>query len=97
LPGLIGSASTKSGVLTLSVVNAHATLRAEAMIDLRGFSARRATVSELSHVELAAHNTFDEPHVLGPRTLEIEVDEHPWRHVFAPASVTVMQLVPANV
>jgi alpha-N-arabinofuranosidase len=94
LPGLIGSASTKSGVLTLSVVNPHAEGPVEAAIDLRGFAARRASVAELSHDEITAHNTFDDPETVQPETQEVEVEGPQWRHVFAPASVTVMRVTP---
>jgi alpha-N-arabinofuranosidase len=92
LPGLIGSASSRAGGLTLSVVNPHATLPIEALLDVRGFAARRASVSELTHDELTAHNTFDEPETLKPETQESEIDGPQWRHVFAPASVTVIRL-----
>lgn len=93
IPGLIGSASTRAGVLTLSVVNLHASLPAEALIDLRGFAPRRAKLAELSHDDLIAHHTFEEPDTLRPRTQEVEIiSPAELRHVFPPASVTVMRL-----
>jgi alpha-L-arabinofuranosidase len=94
MPGLIGSASVRSGVLTLSIVNPHASLPVDATIELRGHAAREATVTELRHDDITSHNTFEDPEVLRPETLELEVDEAPWRYSFAPASVTVLQLRP---
>jgi alpha-N-arabinofuranosidase len=91
MPGLIGSASIRAGVLTLSVVNPNESLPAEALIDLRGFAARRATVAELTHDDLTAHNTFDAPDTVRPETQAVEIDDAEWRHVFAPASVTVVR------
>ena len=91
MPGLIGSASTRAGVLTLSVVNPHESLPAEAQIDLRGFAARSATVAELSDDDLTAHNTFENPDALTPESQDLEPDDAQWRHVFAPASVTVIR------
>jgi alpha-N-arabinofuranosidase len=92
MPGLIGSASTRGGVMTLSVVNPHATLPVEAEVELRGIAARHATVTALRDDELNAHNTFEEPDALRPQTREIELDAPTWRHVFAPASVTVLRI-----
>jgi len=88
LPGLAGSASVKADLLTLSVVNPHATLPAEAQLDLRGADLREATISVLTHPELTAHNTFESPQTLRPQT-------QPWepadRHTFPAASVTVFR------
>jgi alpha-N-arabinofuranosidase len=88
LPGLVGSASVKTDLLTLSVVNPQATLPVEARIDLGGRGLVDATLSVLSHSELAAHNTFEMPNVVKPQG-------QPWewsgRHVFSPASVTVIR------
>jgi alpha-N-arabinofuranosidase len=86
LVGLAGSASLKSDLLTISVVNPHATLPIEATLDFQGATLDRATISALTHSELTAHNTFDSPQILKPTT-------QPWEqtsvHVFPPASVTV--------
>jgi alpha-N-arabinofuranosidase len=91
IPGLMGSASIKSGVLTISVVNPNARLPIEATIDTRGFTPKSCTTSELSHDDLTAHNTFEEPCALTPDTQTVQIDRDGWRHVFAPASVTVLQ------
>jgi len=89
LPGLSGSASLKNGRLTLSVVNPHATLSADAAIVVRGGQVREASAATLTHDELTAHNTFDEPNALAPRNERLTIDGE-WRHTFPPASVTVI-------
>jgi alpha-N-arabinofuranosidase len=73
LAGLSGSASVREGVLTLSVVNPHATLPAECEIRLRGSVARGdADLAVLTHDDLTAHNTFDHPDVLRPTSRRVE-------------------------
>jgi alpha-N-arabinofuranosidase len=92
LPGLLGSASVRDRVLTLSVVNPHATLPAEAAIDLVGAaSIGESELSVLTHDDLTAHNTFDEPDNLAPTTRRLDGWTGSTRHVFPPASVTVMR------
>jgi alpha-L-arabinofuranosidase len=67
LAGLSGSASVNSGVLTLTTVNPHATLPVEVEVEVHGVVARDATVTTLSHEDITAHNTFDEPEVVRPK------------------------------
>ena len=88
LPGLAGSASLKSDLLTISVVNPHASLPQETSIDLSGHALREATISILTHSDLTAHNTFDAPDNLRPQTQAWQQAD---RHVFPPASVTVIR------
>jgi alpha-N-arabinofuranosidase len=92
LSGLSGSASVKNGELTLSVVNPHAALPADAAIALRGNSGRQATRSVLTHEELTAHNSFDHADAVRPRMEQIEIDSTEWRQTFPPASVTVLRV-----
>jgi alpha-N-arabinofuranosidase len=92
LPGLIGSASLKEGVLTLSVVNPHATLPADARVELRGEGASgEAQVRVLTHEDITAHNTFEDPAVVEPVQQRIQPTRE-WVNVFAAASVTVIRL-----
>ncbi|HEY2584519.1 MAG TPA: alpha-L-arabinofuranosidase C-terminal domain-containing protein, partial [Tepidisphaeraceae bacterium] len=88
MAGLAGSASLKSDLLTLSVVNPNATLPAEAELDLGGATLQDAMVSVLTHADLTAHNTFESPQTLRPTVGPFEAGD---RHVFAPASVTVIR------
>ena len=87
LPGLAGSASVKAGLLTLSVVNPHASLPVEASIDIGG-QISDATISLLTHSELTAHNTFDSPQTVRAHSRAWEARN---AHVFPPASVTVIR------
>jgi len=88
LSSLTGSASLKADLLTLSIVNTHANLPAEAVIDLQSASLSQASVSVLTHSELTAHNTFESPQTVRPRTQSWEFAD---RHLFPPASVTVIR------
>jgi alpha-N-arabinofuranosidase len=90
--GLDGSASVKDNVLTLSVVNPHVSEPVEAAIELRGGRALRGTATVLSHADIYAHNTFEAPHVLAPQTMLFELKGPEWRHIFPPASVTVLRV-----
>jgi alpha-N-arabinofuranosidase len=88
LPGLVGSASVKTDLLTLSVVNPHATLPVQASIDIGGRRLCDATLSVLTHADLSAHNTFESPETVKPQARTWEGAES---HAFAPASVTVIR------
>ncbi|HLL89538.1 MAG TPA: alpha-L-arabinofuranosidase C-terminal domain-containing protein [Tepidisphaeraceae bacterium] len=92
LPGLTGSASVAAGnVLTLSVVNPHATFATEATIDLRGRRPKgpvRAVT--IAADDLHAHNTFDALDAVRPAIASVEADGHEWTRAFLPASVTVL-------
>jgi alpha-L-arabinofuranosidase len=92
LAGLSGSASLKDGLLTLSLVNPHATLPAEATLELRGAHDRAtAHARVLTHEDITAHNTFDDAEVVEPRSQSIYAGAE-GVIVFAPASVTVIQV-----
>jgi alpha-N-arabinofuranosidase len=91
LAGLSGSASIGEGVLTLSVVNPHATLPAECSIDVRGRAVGGVEVATLTHEDIAAHNTFESPDVLRPTSRRVESPAGPLTLVLPPASVTVFR------
>lgn len=94
LAGLSASASRPPGAaqLTLTVVNAHATLPTEVEIVVRGGTAavREIDGHVLTSDDLTAHNTFDAPDTLGPAPAKAEAGEGV--HVFPPASVTRLQV-----
>lgn len=90
LPRLHGSASVKDGTLTLSVVNLHADEAVEADITIAGAAAGATAVTTLSHSDLRAHNTFDQPATVIPRRGSLPAaPREPWRYTFQPASVSV--------
>jgi alpha-L-arabinofuranosidase len=92
LPGLTGSASVKNALLTLSFVNPHASLPLDVGVEIVGASPRVAQAAVLSHEDLAAHNTFDEPDNLRPREEEIAVPGDDWVYTCPPASVNVLRI-----
>lgn len=57
-----GSASVKDRTLTLTVVNPHATNACETEIAIRGAAPGAVRATTIAASELAAHNTFDQPH-----------------------------------
>lgn len=93
LPELNASASVKDNVLTLSVVNTHAQRPVEAGITLQGGRFTELSVSELTHKDIHAHNTFDAPQTLKPRNSLLGLNGTQWHHTFSPASVTVFRAV----
>ena len=90
VPMLHGSASIKDGILTLSVVNLHADDFVDAEMTIDGAAAGEIALARLSHTDMRAHNTFDQPNTLMPQreTLPVQAPG-PWRHTFPPASVSV--------
>ena len=87
LPTLTGSASIRGDLLTLSVVNTHATDPIEAAIHFKGGALQQATVSVLAHSDLRAHNTFESPQTVKPQT---QLWEKKPSHVLPPGSITVL-------
>ena len=90
---LQASASLKEKRLVLTVVNAHISDAIEATIELAGGAeATAGLVEELSHDDVHAHNTFEEPDVVSPRRGEKEVRGKQFEVSFGPASVTKIAL-----
>jgi alpha-N-arabinofuranosidase len=88
LAGLMGSASLREGVLTVSFVNPHATFPLEVALGLPG-QARAAGGWSLHHDDLAAHNTFEQPRAVEPHKLGADALRD-GLYVCPPASVTVL-------
>ena len=89
LPAVSGSASIgEDGRLTISLVNAHATLPAEVAIDVRGRSLGECEVRTIAHEDITAHNTFDEPDVVQPTRSRVTLTEG--RQSLPPASVSLL-------
>ncbi|GAC1701936.1 MAG: alpha-L-arabinofuranosidase AbfB [Candidatus Acidiferrum sp.] len=90
--GLQGSASLRDKDLAISVVNPDVSQPREAEIGLRGGVAKSGRVTTLTHSDIHAHNTFDAPDVVRPTSTELKMDSGGLRHVFPPASVTLLQI-----
>ena len=89
MPILSGSASVKNGVLMLSLINCHANLPAEVMIESRGGEWRGGRTTVLSDSDITAHNTFERPERIAPKNVSVAVYEN--RAItLAPGSVTAM-------
>jgi alpha-N-arabinofuranosidase len=90
LPTLHGSASIKDGTLTLSVVNLHTDDAVDAEIAIDAAAADQISLARLSHTDILAHNTLDQPNTLAPQREPLPaLPAGPWRHTFPPASVSV--------
>jgi alpha-N-arabinofuranosidase len=88
-----GSASVKGKDLTLTFVHKHVTERAEISIQLRdGKSSEGIQQTVLSHEKLNAHNTFENPNEVMPKTTTLKSSGSPIKCVLPPASITRMDL-----
>jgi len=91
LPAVSGSASVRNRELTLSLVNAHATLPAEIVIEVRDGKVSEVQSSVLSHDEITAHNTFEDPGAVAPNRGQRKQISGEWHLTLPPASVNVLQ------
>jgi alpha-L-arabinofuranosidase len=92
LPSLSGSASVRNNVLTLTVVNADVRMPQDAEVSLHGAIARSATITTLTHDDMHARNTFDNPRHVFPTTKVIDLGSPKFHYTFPPASVTRFSL-----
>lgn len=96
LPRLTGSASIQDNTLTLSLVHTHPTEPFDATIHLRGGAFTELRVSELFADDVRAHNTFDSPARVQPRTSVLRLSGEQWHYTFSPGSVTVFTVALAG-
>jgi alpha-N-arabinofuranosidase len=89
--GLQGSASVKDKDLTITVVNPDVTQPREAEIVLRPAEIKSGTVTVLTDKDIHAHNTFDNPDAVRPRSEDLAATGSAIRHTFPAASVTLIQ------
>jgi alpha-L-arabinofuranosidase len=90
--GLAGSASLRDTLLTVTVVNPHATEPRECALSVRGAHIRDGRGIVLASSDLRAHNSFDHPNALAPRDVPVSVHSGALVQTFPPASVTRLQL-----
>ena len=83
-----GAASVKDKQLTLTLVHTHHREPAEIVLRLRDGKADAIRQTVLTHEKLNAHNTFDKPNVVTPKTTELKERGGEIRCVLPPASVT---------
>jgi alpha-L-arabinofuranosidase len=89
--GLQGSASIKDKDLTITVVNPDLSQPRETEIVLRASEVKSGTVTVLTDADIHAHNTFENPHAVHPRSEELTVTGSRIRYTFPSASVTLIQ------
>ncbi|MBS1874530.1 MAG: alpha-L-arabinofuranosidase [Acidobacteria bacterium] len=87
---LAGSASIRGRQLTLTAVNSHATEECAAAIAIPGYKVASASSTTLASTDLRAHNSFEAPRRLEPRTAPAELASGVYR--FPPASVTRLDI-----
>jgi alpha-N-arabinofuranosidase len=90
--GLKGSASLHGKKLVLTIVNPHVSEQREAEIALRGAIVRSGTITTLTHADIHAHNTFEQPDVVSPHNQDLEIKRQPLRLTIAAASVNKLVL-----
>ncbi|MBI4583833.1 MAG: alpha-L-arabinofuranosidase [Planctomycetes bacterium] len=91
---LAGSASVSQKKLTLTLVHAHASEPAEVSLQLRGAGAAAAAAARtvLAHPSLNAHNTFENPQEVVPRTGPLDQRGAELRIVLPAASVNRLDI-----
>lgn len=90
--GLTGSASVVGKQLTLTVTNSHLTESREAEIAIAGAKVASAKARVLANKDIKAHNTFANPTAVQPRDEAATVKNGTLVFIFAPASVTRLQI-----
>jgi alpha-N-arabinofuranosidase len=89
---LKGAASVRGKDLTITVVNPDVSQPREAEINLLGAEASSGRATVLATTDIHAHNTFDNPNEVHPRTESWTPSGRAIKYTFAPASVTLLQL-----
>lgn len=92
LPGLSASASRNGHEMTLTVVNAHATEFHELAISIRGAASTGGEVTTLTHANIHARNSFDDPQAVHPVTTDLKQAGSLINYTAPPASVTSIRL-----
>jgi alpha-N-arabinofuranosidase len=88
LRGLNGSASVKGQTLTLTVTNPSMDQSREAEIALRGGQLKSVTGLQLASADVHAHNRFEDPRAVEPKSVPVSAKGGGIVHRFPPASVT---------
>ena len=92
LAGLAGSASRSGKQLTLTVTNPSLDQAREAEIAIRGATAQSARATTLAASDVHAHNSFDAPREVEPKTEALNLRGGLVVHRFPPASATKLEI-----
>jgi alpha-N-arabinofuranosidase len=87
-----GSASVRDETLTLTVVHTHVDEPGEAEIVIRGGTIRVARQTVLTHKDIHAHNTFEKPNVVVPKSAVCKLKGGRVTFTFAARSITRLDL-----
>lgn len=90
--GLMGSSSLHGKFLVLTVVNPHVAEWRQARLIVRGATIVSGRVMTLTHKDIHACNSFDQPDVIAPKVAEVTFDEEYPMISFQPASVNAFIL-----
>jgi alpha-N-arabinofuranosidase len=90
--GLAGSASLHGKTLVVTAVNPHVSESTVAEVSLRGGEAKSAQVTVLTAPDIHAHNDFDNPNSVVPKTEPASVSGSRFTWTFSPASVTKLEI-----
>lgn len=83
-----GSASRTGKQVTITLVHSHAAEPASVKVHLRGGAAATVQQTALSHRSLDAHNTFDKPDDVTPKSSSTSLSGSDFECHLAPASIT---------
>jgi alpha-N-arabinofuranosidase len=86
------AALTGEGELVVALVNLHARDAVDVDVQLRGYAAASASARVLTGDSIDAHNTFDDPDVVRPVTLDVDLDDDDFNATLPPRSVSVVTL-----
>jgi len=89
---LAGSASRHEKTLLITVVNPHVHEPCVAEVALRGGSAKSVQATVLTAADIHAHNDFDHPNEVVPKSEPAAVTGSRFTWTFKPASVTKLEM-----
>ena len=92
IPGLWGSASLQENKLTLTLVNLQLKDPLETKINIIGATVKQIVQTVLTHQDSHAHNTFETPDVLIPKSKKLELTGEKFTIELEPASVSKFTL-----
>ncbi len=92
LPGVVGSASLKNNMLTLSLVNTSITEQRDIAIQLRGGTCSAAAARILAAADIHTVNSFERPDAVTPRAAQVHLDGNDLRLQAPAASVAVIRV-----
>jgi len=91
-PCLLGSASMSGKTVHISIVNTSVQHEIQATIDIGNAVVKHGKQTVLTHSDIHAHNTFEKPNEVVPRSSVLQVTGSSFGHVFPPKSISMLEL-----